>query len=305
MNSAPADRFGEGKAIEVVCRDCHHASSVTRGSFARTFRCPRCGSEQPISEPESRAKDMPPRVTPPPVGPAGRGSGEGPEDIVLLDDVAAGPWSIPPVATTAAGDPATDTMSVQRSLAAGTQDTRARQVFDRMVREIGKIFVGQDELVLGSLVALFSSGHVLIESVPGTGQDAVRAHAGPRARLPVRPHPVHGRPDAVRHHRGTDLRHEDAGVPLPPRTGLHANSVGRRNQPLARQDPRRAAGDHAGVSRDGGRHEPPDRTPVPGAGHAEPDRVGRHLQPARSAAGPLHVQAGGRLSAGGGGGQRS
>lgn len=36
--------------------------------------------------------------------------------------------------------------------------------------EIGKIFVGQDELVLGSLVALFSSGHVLIESVPGLGK---------------------------------------------------------------------------------------------------------------------------------------
>ena len=30
--------------------------------------------------------------------------------------------------------------------------------------------MGQDELVLGSLVALFSSGHVLIESVPGLGK---------------------------------------------------------------------------------------------------------------------------------------
>ncbi len=33
-----------------------------------------------------------------------------------------------------------------------------------------KIFVGQDELVLGTLVALFSNGHVLIESVPGLGK---------------------------------------------------------------------------------------------------------------------------------------
>jgi MoxR-like ATPase len=39
-----------------------------------------------------------------------------------------------------------------------------------MIHEIGKIFVGQDELVLGSLVALFSSGHVLVESVPGLGK---------------------------------------------------------------------------------------------------------------------------------------
>ena len=61
-------------------------------------------------------------------------------------------------------------MSVQRSLAAGSVETPVRRLFDRMVREISKIFVGQDELVLGSLVALFSSGHVLVESVPGLGK---------------------------------------------------------------------------------------------------------------------------------------
>ncbi len=42
--------------------------------------------------------------------------------------------------------------------------------FDRLTAEISKIFVGQDELVLGTLVALFSGGHVLIESVPGLGK---------------------------------------------------------------------------------------------------------------------------------------
>ncbi|MGM0487495.1 MAG: AAA family ATPase [Planctomycetota bacterium] len=39
-----------------------------------------------------------------------------------------------------------------------------------MASEINKIFVGQDELVLGSLVALFSQGHILVESVPGLGK---------------------------------------------------------------------------------------------------------------------------------------
>ncbi len=39
-----------------------------------------------------------------------------------------------------------------------------------MTCEIGKLYVGQDELVLSTLVALFSSGHVLIESVPGLGK---------------------------------------------------------------------------------------------------------------------------------------
>jgi MoxR-like ATPase len=50
------------------------------------------------------------------------------------------------------------------------QRTATKQLFDRMMAEIGKIYVGQDELVVGTLVALFSNGHVLIESVPGLGK---------------------------------------------------------------------------------------------------------------------------------------
>lgn len=47
---------------------------------------------------------------------------------------------------------------------------RTKALFDRISAEIAKIYVGQEELVLGTLVALFSSGHVLIESVPGLGK---------------------------------------------------------------------------------------------------------------------------------------
>jgi len=44
------------------------------------------------------------------------------------------------------------------------------ELFNRVTAEVRKLFVGQDELVLGTLVALFSGGHVLIESVPGLGK---------------------------------------------------------------------------------------------------------------------------------------
>jgi len=44
------------------------------------------------------------------------------------------------------------------------------QMYRRISAEISKLFVGQDELVLGSLTALFAGGHVLIESVPGLGK---------------------------------------------------------------------------------------------------------------------------------------
>jgi MoxR-like ATPase len=45
-----------------------------------------------------------------------------------------------------------------------------RELYDAITNEIAKLYVGQDELVLGSLTALFAGGHVLIESVPGLGK---------------------------------------------------------------------------------------------------------------------------------------
>src|SRR5215217_3768532 len=40
----------------------------------------------------------------------------------------------------------------------------------RVVAELNKVFVGQDDLVRGVLAALLAEGHVLIESVPGLGK---------------------------------------------------------------------------------------------------------------------------------------
>ena len=45
-----------------------------------------------------------------------------------------------------------------------------RKLYELIAGEISKLYVGQDELVLGTLTALFSGGHVLIESVPGLGK---------------------------------------------------------------------------------------------------------------------------------------
>ncbi len=47
---------------------------------------------------------------------------------------------------------------------------RFSDFYDQVTGQIGQIFVGQKDLVLGTLIALFSSGHVLIESVPGLGK---------------------------------------------------------------------------------------------------------------------------------------
>jgi MoxR-like ATPase len=48
--------------------------------------------------------------------------------------------------------------------------SRTRELFEKISQELHKLYVGQDELVLSTLVALFSGGHVLIESLPGMGK---------------------------------------------------------------------------------------------------------------------------------------
>ena len=44
------------------------------------------------------------------------------------------------------------------------------QAFDAAIEQIGKVVVGQLELVEGVLIALFSEGSVLIEGPPGLGK---------------------------------------------------------------------------------------------------------------------------------------
>jgi MoxR-like ATPase len=45
-----------------------------------------------------------------------------------------------------------------------------RDQFDVLRKELGKVIVGQDEVVVGTLVAVAAGGHVLLEGVPGLGK---------------------------------------------------------------------------------------------------------------------------------------
>lgn len=75
------------------------------------------------------------------------------------------PLPLPPKTTPSEIDAVGETAPVAEG-----SDTPIKRMFDRITAEIRKIYVGQDELVLGTLVALFAGGHVLIESVPGLGK---------------------------------------------------------------------------------------------------------------------------------------
>lgn len=57
-----------------------------------------------------------------------------------------------------------------RTVTAGGRLAEAERLFNRIATELRKVYVGQEELVLSTLIALFSQGHVLIESVPGLGK---------------------------------------------------------------------------------------------------------------------------------------
>lgn len=48
--------------------------------------------------------------------------------------------------------------------------TQIQAGFERAASEIGRVLVGQEELVEATLVALFCEGHVLIEGAPGLGK---------------------------------------------------------------------------------------------------------------------------------------
>ncbi len=57
-----------------------------------------------------------------------------------------------------------DTESVIRACAS------FRDIFDTLRKEIGKVLVGQDEIVHQTLICLFAGGHALLEGVPGLGK---------------------------------------------------------------------------------------------------------------------------------------
>jgi len=44
------------------------------------------------------------------------------------------------------------------------------ETYARLRAELGKVIVGQESVVEGTLVALFAGGHVLLEGVPGLGK---------------------------------------------------------------------------------------------------------------------------------------
>ena len=153
---APATASADGM-IEFPCYGCGRALKVPASAAGKSAKCPQCNAVQTVPQgtPSPAATGMQVMQPPPTMSFAPDAPQEAPRDD------AAKPQAEHIQVTTA---------ETQAPKVHEGRDTPTRRLFDRMTEEIAKIYVGQDELVLGALTALFSSGHVLIESVPGLGK---------------------------------------------------------------------------------------------------------------------------------------
>lgn len=192
------------ESIEFPCSGCGRKLKVPAAAAGKKASCPQCNAVVTIPAPGQEAQANPPLPSPPiSQGPPPRPGRELPPP----PNPAATTWVVPPQSPTAPSSsvlptarvaapataieapaalapsatpgvrasgqleaPAAPEISPLHTSPAAGRQTPTKELFDRITTEIGKIYVGQDELVLGALVALFSSGHVLIESVPGLGK---------------------------------------------------------------------------------------------------------------------------------------
>ena len=158
----------ETPSIKFSCSQCGAELQVGATLAGQQVRCPKCSTTLTVPKPEPPAgrTEIPPlQATHRSAGPP---SAEQPTATAPTPTPAAATvveaQATPPVVPNDSGlDQQVDRSQVG-------EETATRKLYLRIQEEIGKIFVGQDELVLGTLVALFSGGHVLIESVPGLGK---------------------------------------------------------------------------------------------------------------------------------------
>ena len=182
MSTAP--NASPTASLEFACTNCQRTLKVPSSAAGRRASCPQCGAIVQVpgaAPPVSAAAAFPPSA-PPPIAPQYSPAPQFQPPPQYPPAAPPSPFGAPSVqspgyAPQMPAQPQAMHRPVEPQAAAPpprggyqSRETPTKQLFDRITQEIGKIYVGQDELVLGTLVALFSSGHVLIESAPGLGK---------------------------------------------------------------------------------------------------------------------------------------
>ena len=177
---------------------------------------------------------------------------------------------------------------------------KLNEAFRRITDELGKVIVGQQQVIEELLIAMFARGHCLLVGVPGLAKTLlIRTLADT---LSLKFSRIQFTPDLMPADiTGTEVIQEDklSGtrefkfLPGPIFANVILADEINRTPPKTQAALLEAMQEHQ-VTVGGKRHQL--RRAVLRAGHAEPDRAGRDLSAARSAARPVHVQHLRRLS---------
>jgi MoxR-like ATPase len=161
------------------------------------------------------------------------------------------------------------------------------RAYRAMQSEIGKVIIGQHEVVEQLLIALFSGGNCLLVGVPGLAKTLLISTL---ARiLSLRFSRIQFTPDLMPSDiTGTEILEEDIAtatrLQVHPRAGVRERHPRRRDQPHPAEDAGGALAGDAGARGDGGRRDIRARAAVLRARDAESDRAGGHVPAAGSAA---------------------
>jgi MoxR-like ATPase len=134
-------------SIEFECAECRRSYRVTDDMGGKHVKCKQCGAVIQIPQPEIAFIPA--------------------AELVEVADAAA------PAASHSM--PLTESSPEPEAAAPEPEPRGAGNPFvadwsRRVLAELSKVFIGQEELVRGVLIALLAEGHVLIESVPGLGK---------------------------------------------------------------------------------------------------------------------------------------
>ena len=186
----------------------------------------------------------------------------------------------------------TDTVNLESPDDVALAD-RMKQGRDRIITELRKLIVGQDDIIGQVLLTLFVGGNSLIVGVPGLAKTLL-IHTLAKV-LDLKFNRIQFTPDLMPSDiTGTDIIQEDtddrpAADGVRARADLREHRARRRDQPDAAEDAVGAARGDAGAPR----HDPGAHLQARGAvlrvRDAEPDRARGHLSAARGAARSLHV----------------
>jgi MoxR-like ATPase len=114
---------------------------------------------------------------------------------------------------------------------------------DALKESMGRVIIGQRDVIDLLVTCLLGGGHALVEGVPGLGKTLLVKSLAQATDMQFRR--VQFTPDLM----PSDIGHAPARVPLPAGPRVHAGAARRRDQPRAAQDTVRAAGSDAGALR--------------------------------------------------------